>query len=263
MLSGRCGSAVPHRRTARTPALTVDVLGLTHCPWSIKARDVQPSSTSDLLPPSSQTTTTIRPICMCRSAHCQCFVNSNSIPATPYLGYVALPAMSPYPTPPWHPQQLPVADGYSRHSNSYPTPSPILPGTPGRLPPTPNSPLSALPSSPRLPIDGSLTHGYYDVSNEYHMLSDRALLNAAVDQYTSSLVLVLPQDLNASDIVVTPTTSSPYITAFDIVAAIRKALYMPSQSSRRRLVDSLRGRTRISVRGRQAGSRPVLGVDFS
>ena len=233
---------------------------------SIKAQHVQLASTSNPLPPSSQTTTT-RPICMCRSHYCQCPPNSNSMPATPYLGNVALPAMSPYPTPPWNPQQLPVADGYNRYSNTYPTPSPTLPGTPGRLPPTPNSPLSALPPSPRLHVDASLMHGHYDVSNDYHMLSDRSLLHPAVDQHTSSLVLVLPQDLNASDIVVTPTTSSPYITAFDVVAAIRKAVYTPSQrrgeSSRRRPVDSLRGRTRISVRGRQAGSRPVLGVEFS
>jgi hypothetical protein len=245
-------------------ALTVDVLGLTHSlSVSIKAHTVQPASTPRPLPLSSQATTT-RPICMCRSSRCHCY---NNMPVTPYLGNVDLPTMSPYPTPPWNHQQLPVVDGYNRYSNPYPTPSPTLPGTPSRLPPTPNSPPSSLPSSPRLRIDASLMHGYYDASNEYHMLSDRSLLNAAVDQYTSSLVLVLPQDLNASDIIVTPTTSSPYITAFDVVAAIRKALYMPSQRwgepSHRRLVDSLRGNTRISVRGRQAGPRPVLTVEFS
>ena len=189
------------------------------------------------------------------------------MPPTPHLGNVALPALSPYPTPPWNDQQLPTVDGYNRYSSPYPTSSPALLGSPSRLPPTPNSPLSALPSSPRLRIDGSLMHGHYDVSNEYNMLSDRSLLNAAVDQYTSSLVLVLPQDLRTSDIVVTPTTSSPYITAFDVVTAIRKALYASSprrgEPSHRRLVDSLRGRTRISVRGRQAGPRPVLGVEFS
>ena len=204
---------------------------------------------------------------MCQSHRCQCPINNNNMPATPYLGSVNLPTLSPYPTPPWNNQQLPVANGYNRYSNTYPTPSPTLPGTPNRLPPTPNSPHTALPSSPHFRIDASLMRGHYDASNEYHMLSDRSLLNAAVDQYTSSLVLVLPQDLNASDIIVTPTTSSPYITAFDVVSAIRKALYTPSQwrgeSSRRRLVDSLRGRTRISVWGRQAGSRPVLGVEFS
>lgn len=187
------------------------------------------------------------------------------MPSTPYIGNVALPALSPYPTPPWNEQQLPVVDG--RYPSPYHTPSPILLGSPGRLPPTPNSPVCALPSSPRLRIDASLTHGHYDVSNDYNMLSDRSLLNAAVDQHTSSLVLVLPQDLHTSDIVVTPTTSYPYITAFDVIIAIRKALYTPSQrwgeSSHRRLVDSLRGRTRVSVRGRQAGPRPVLGVEFS
>lgn len=234
---------------------------------SIKERDVRSSSTSHLLPPPSQTTPT-KPTCMCRSSRCQCFTNNSNMPSTPYLGYVALPApLSPYPTPPWNDQQLPAVDGYSRYSSPYPTPSPTLLGSPGRLPPTPNSPLSALPSSPRLHIDASLMHGHYDASNEYNMLSDRSLLNAAVDQYTFSLVLVLPQDLRTSDIVVTPTTSSPYITAFDVVTAIRKALYASSprrgESSHRRLVDSLRGRTRISVRGRQAGPRPVLGVEFS
>jgi hypothetical protein len=229
---------------------------------SIKADDVQPASTSHPLSPPSQTTAT-KPICMCRSPR----TNNRSMPSTPYLGNVALPALSPYPTPPWNDQQLPVVDGYGRYSSPYPTPSPTLYGSPGRLPPTPNSPLSALPSSPRFLIDASLMHGHYDVSYEYNMLSDRSLLNPAVDQHTSSLVLVLPQDLHTSDIVVTPTTSSPYITAFDVVTTIRKALYTSSQrrgeSSHRRLVDSLRGRTRVSVRGRQAGPRPVLGVEFS
>jgi hypothetical protein len=186
---------------------------------------------------------------------------------TPYLGNVDLPTMSPYPASVWNYQQLPVVDGDNYYSNSYPIHSPSLPGTPSRLPPTPNSPPSSLPSSPRLRIDASLMHGYYDASNEHHMLSDRSLLNAAVDQYTSSLVLVLPQDLDASYITVTPTTSSPYVTAFDVVAAIQKALYMPSQwwgePSHRRL-DFLRGSTRISVRGRHwAGYRPVLYVKFS
>lgn len=227
---------------------------------SIKAHDVRPASTSHPLPPPSQTTA-INPICMCRSSRCQCFTNNSSMPPTPHLGNVALPALSPYPTPPWNEQQLPVVDGYNRYSSPYLTPSPTMLGSPGRLPPTPNSPLSALPSSPRFRIDASLMHGHYDVSNEYNMLSDRSLPNAAVDQHTSSLVLVLPQDLHASDIVVTPTTSSAYITAFDVVTAIRKALY--TSSGHRRLVDSLRGRTRISVRGRQAGPRPVLSVEFS
>lgn len=191
-------------------------------------------------------------------------VHNSSMPGTPYLGNVDLPALSPYPTPPWSNQQLPTVNGYNRYSNSYPTPSPTLPGTPHRLPVTPNTPPSPLPSSPRFHIDASLMRGYFDASKEYSMLSDRSLLNAAVDQYTSSLVLVLPQDLNAGEIVVTPTTSSPYITAFDVVTAIRKALYGSSQySGHRRLVDSLRGRTRISLWGRQAGSRPILGVEFS
>ena len=202
---------------------------------------------------------------MCQSPRCQCYFSNT--PATPYLGNVDLPALSPYPTPPWNHQQLPAVDGYNRYSSPYPTPSPTLPGTPGRLPPTPNSPLASLPSSPRFRIDASLMQGYYDASNEYNMLSDRSLLNAVVDQYTSSLVLALPRDLGASDIIVTPSTSSPYITVFDVVTAIRKAIYAPSQrwgeSGRRRLVDSLRGRTRISLRGRQAGPRPVLGVEFS
>ena len=189
------------------------------------------------------------------------------MPSTPYLGSVNLPAMSPYPSPPWDRQQLPAVDGYPRYSNSYPTPSPTLPGTPNRFPITPSNSPPSLPSSPRFRIDASLMHGHYDASNDCNMLHDRSLLNPAVDQSTSSLVLVLPQDLNAGDIVVTPTTSSPYITTFDVVTAIRKVLYMPSQrrgdSSRWRLVDSLRGRTRISLRGRQAGSRPVIGVEFS
>ena len=189
------------------------------------------------------------------------------MPATPYIGNVDLPAVSPYPSPPWNHPQLPAADDYNRHFNPYPTPSPSLPGTPNRLPITPNSPHPSLPSSPRLRIDASLMHGLYDASNSYSVLNDRSLLNPAVDQLTSSLVLVLPQNLNTRDIVVTPTTSSPYITVFDIVGAIRKALYAPPQlrgeSSRRRLVDSLHGRTRISLWGRQAGPRPVLGVEFS
>ena len=189
------------------------------------------------------------------------------MPTTPYIRSVDLPAVSPYPSPPWNHPQLPAADGYARHSNPYPTPSPSLPGTPNRLPITPNSPPSSLPPSPRLRIDASLTYAHYDVSNDYNMLSDRSLLNPAVGQSTSSLVLVLPQDLNTRDIVVTPTTSSPYITVFDIVTAIRKALYAPSplggESGRRRLADSLRGRTRVSLWGRQAGPRPVLGVEFS
>jgi len=204
---------------------------------------------------------------MCRSPRCQCSNNLNSMPATPYLRNVDLPALSPYPSPPWNHPQLPAMEGYNRYSNPYPTPSPTLPGTPNRLPTTPNTPPSSLPSSPRFRIDASLMHGYYDASADCNMLSDRALLNPAVDQSTSSLVLVLPQDLGADSIVVTPTTSSPYITTFDVVTAIRKALYAPSQrwgeSSRRRLVDSLRGRTRITLRGRQAGPRPILGVEFS
>lgn len=204
---------------------------------------------------------------MCRSPRCQCFTNINSLPATPYIGSVDLPAVSPYPSPPWNHSQLPTAGGYNRHSNPYPTPSPSLPGTPNRLPVTPNTPPSSLPSSPRLLIQPSLIHGYYDASNSYNVLSDRSLLNPAVDQSTYSLVLVLPQDLQTRDIVVTPTTSSPYITVFDVVTAIRKALYAPSQlgseSGRWRLVDSLRGRTRISLRGRQGGHRPVLVVEFS
>jgi hypothetical protein len=200
---------------------------------------------------------------MCRSSRCQCFTNINNMPATPYIGYVDLPAVSPYPSPPWNHQPLPAADGYYRHANPYPTPSPSLPGTPHRLPITPNSPLASLPSSPRLRIDASLMHGHYDAAYGYNMLSDRSLLNPAVDQSTSSLVLVLPQDLNTRDIVVTPTTSSPYITVFDIVSAIRKALYAPSQVRGGHLVDSLRGRTRLSLWGRQAGPRPVLGVEFS
>ena len=189
------------------------------------------------------------------------------MPATPYIGNVDLPAVSPYPSPPWNHPQLPSADGYNRHFNPYPTPSPSLPGTPSRLPITPNSPPSSLPSSPRLRIDASLTYGQYDASIGYNVLSDRSLLNPAVDQSTSSLVLVLPQDLNTMDIIVTPTTSCPYITVFDVVTAIGKALYAPSQlrgeSSHRRLVDFLRGRTRISLWGRQGGPRPVLGVQFS
>lgn len=199
---------------------------------------------------------------MCQSSRCQCYTNINSMPATPYIGYVDLPAVSPYPSPPWNHPQLPPADGYNRYANPYPTPSPSLPGTPIRLPITPNSPPSSLPPSPRLRIDASLVHGYYDASYGYNMLSDRSLLNPAVDRSTSSLVLVLPHDLNSRDIVVTPTTSSPYITVFDIVAAIRKALYAPSQVGGH-LVDSLHGRTRISLRGKQAGHRPVLGVEFS
>jgi hypothetical protein len=135
------------------------------------------------------------------------------------------------------------------------------------LPPTPISSLPSPISSSHFSVDASLMHGHYDASNEYHVFSDVSLINAAVDQHTSSLVLVLPQDLNVSDIMVTPTTSSPYITVFDVVATIRKALHTPSQrrdeSSRRRLIDSLGGRTRISVRGRQAGYRPVLDVEFS
>ena len=204
---------------------------------------------------------------MCRSPRCQCPTYINSMPATPYLGSVDLPGPSPYSSPLWNHQRLPAMEGYHRYPNPYPTPSPTLPGTPNRLPTTPNSPLSPLPSSPRLSVDTSLTRGYYDASIDYNMLSDRSLLNPAVGQSTYSLVLVLPQDLNAGDIVVTPTTSSPYITAFDVVMAIRRALYAPPQrqgeSSRRRLVDSLRGRTHISLWGRQAGSRPVLGVEFS
>jgi len=201
---------------------------------------------------------------MCQSPRCQCY---NGMPATPYMGSVDLPTMSPYPTPPWNHQQLPLTNGYNRYSTPHLTPSPTMPVIPNRLPPTPSSPSSSLPSSPRFRIDASLMHGYYDASNEYNMLSDRSLLNAVVDQYTSSLVLVLPRDLGVGDIVVTPSTSSPYITVFDVVTAIRKALYAPSQwrgeSGRWRLIDSLRGRTRISLRGRQAGSRPVLGVEFS
>lgn len=259
---------MPHRRTVRTPASMANVLGLRPDSLSalIKARDGPLGSTSSSLSPSSQPNTTLTS-CMCRSPRCQCFVNINSIPATPYLGSVDLPASSPYPSPPWGYQQLPVVDGYRRYASPYPTPSPTLPGTPGWLPITPNNSPPSLPSSPRFRIDASLMHGHYDASNDYNMLHDRSLLNPAVDQSTSSLVLVLPQDLNAGDIVVTPTTSSPYITTFDVVTAIRKVLYAPSQrrgeSSRRRLVDSLRGRTRISLRGRQAGSRPVLAVEFS
>ena len=189
------------------------------------------------------------------------------MPATPYLGSVDLPALSPYASPMWNRQQLPGVEGYNRYPNPYPTPSPTLPGTPNRLPTTPNSPPSSLPSSPRFRIDASLMYGHYDASTDNNMLSDRSLLNPAIDQSTSSLVLVLPQDLGAGDIIVTPSTSSPYITTFDVVTAIRNALYAPSQrrgeSSRRRLIDSLRGRTRISLRGRQAGPRPVLGVEFS
>lgn len=193
--------------------------------------------------------------------------NVPNMPRTPYIGSIELPAVSPYPSPPWNNPQLPAMDSYNRHFNPYPTPSPTLPGTPLWLPMTPNTPTTPLPSSPRLRIDPSLTRGYYDASNDYNMLHDRSLLNPAVDHSTPSLVLVLPQDLGIGDIVVTPTTSSPYITVFDIVVAIRKALYAPSQvwgePVRRRVVDSLRGRTRISVWGRQAGPRPVLGVDFS
>jgi hypothetical protein len=200
---------------------------------------------------------------MCRSSRCQCYNIPNNMPSTPYIGNVDLPAISPYPSPPWNNPRLPAADGYSRHFNPYPTPSPTLPGTPNWLPVTPNTPTSTLPSSPRLHIDPSLTYGQYDASNDYNMLSDRSLFNPAIDQSTYSLVLVLPQDLNARDIIVTPTTSSPYITTFDVVAAIRKALYAPSQMRGRRVVDSLRGRTRISLWGKQAGSRPVLGVEFS
>jgi hypothetical protein len=204
---------------------------------------------------------------MCPNSRCPCFVNPNGIPVTPYLRNVDLPAVSPYPSPPWGQPQLPAVNAYNRHSNPYPTPSPTLPGTPNWLPITPNTPPSSLPSSPRLRIDASLLYGQYDASNDYNMLSDRSLLNPAVDQSTFSLVLILPRDLNANDIVVTPTTSSQYITVFDVVTAIRKALYAPSQrrgeSSRKRLVDSLRGRTRISLLGRQAGPRPVLSVEFS
>ena len=189
------------------------------------------------------------------------------MPTTPYLGSVDLPALSPYSSPMWNRQQLPTVEGYNRYQNPYPTPSPTLPGTPSRLPTTPTTPSSSLPPSPRFRIDASLTYGHYDVSADINMMSDRSLLNPAIDQSIYSLVLVLPQDLNASDIIVTPTTSCPYITTFDVVTAIRKALYAPSQrrgeSSRRRLIDSLRGRTRISLRGRQAGPRPVLGVEFS
>ena len=209
--------------------------------------------------PSSFPTTTTRITCMCRSPRCQCF----NMPATPYIGNIDLPAVSPYPSPPWNHPQLPVADGYHRHPNPYPTPSPTLPGTPHWLPITPNTPTSSLPSSPRLRVDASLTHGHYDVSNDYNMLSDRRLLNPAIDQSTSSVVLALPQDLNTRDIIVTPTTSSPYITVFDIVTAIRKTLYAPSQWRGDRVVDSLRGRTRISLWGRQSGPRPILGVEFS
>ena len=200
---------------------------------------------------------------MCRSPRCQCFININSMPATPYIGNVDLPAVSPYPSPPWNHPQLPFVDGYNRQVNPYPTPSPSLPGTPNRLPITPNTPPPSLPSSPRLRIDASLTYGHYDASYSYNMLSDRSLLKPAVDQSTSSLVLVLPQDLNTRDIVVTPTTSSPYITVFDIVSAIRKALYAPLQLGGGRLVDSLHGKTRLSLWARQAGFRPVLGVEFS
>lgn len=203
---------------------------------------------------------------MCRSSRCQCFTSISSMPSTPYIGNIALPAVSPYPSPPWNHPQLPVTDDYSRFSNPYPTPSPTLPGTPRRLPITPVSPTSSLPPSPRLRIDASLTYGHYDTSKDYNMLSDRSFPNPAIDQFTSSLVLLLPPDLNADEIVVTPTTSSPYITVFDVVAAIRKALYAPPQrreSGRRRLADSLRGRTRISLWCRQAGFRPVLGVEFS
>ena len=45
MQSGHCGSAVPHRRPGGTPAPTVDVLGLTHCPCVHKGSDVQLGST--------------------------------------------------------------------------------------------------------------------------------------------------------------------------------------------------------------------------
>jgi hypothetical protein len=204
---------------------------------------------------------------MCRSPRCQCSAYINNIPATPYMSNVDLPALSPYPSPLWNHQQLPAMGGHNRYPNPYPTPSPTLPGTPNQLPTTPSTPPSSLPSSPRFHIDALLMCGHYNASTDYNMLSDRSLLNPAVNQSTYSLVLVLPQDLNAGEIVVTPTTSSPYITAFDVVTAIRRALHAPPQrrgeSSRRRLVDSLRGRTRISLRGRQAGSRPVLGVEFS
>ena len=211
-------------------------------------------TSSGPLPSSSKTLTSNSPL--------------SHLPSSPYVGNVDLPSLSPYPSPPWNKQeQLPAVDGYNHHPSPYPTPSPTLPETPDRLPPTPNNPLSSLPSSPRFRIDASLMQGHYDASNEYNMLSDRSLLNAVVDQYTSSLVLVLPRDLGASDIIVTPSTSAPYIVVFDVVTAIRKALYTPSErsgeSSRRRLVDSLRGKTRVSLRDRQAGPRPVLGVEFS
>lgn len=203
---------------------------------------------------------------MYRSPRSQCS-NVPNMPSTPYIGSIELPAVSPYPSPPWNNPQLPAMDSYNRHFNPYPTPSPTLPGTPLRLPMTPNTPTTPLPSSPRFRIDPSLTHGYYDASNDHNVLHDRSLLNPAIDHSTSSLVLVLLQDLCVRDIVVTPTTSSPYITVFDIVMAIRKALHAPSQvwgePVRRRVVDSLHGRTRISIWGRQAGPRPVLCVDFS
>jgi len=249
------------------PAPAMSILALTHCPVFKGTRssadiDITSSSPSSPKPPQPQQ---IHEICMCQSRRCQC--NINNMPATPYLRNVDLPTLSPYPSPPWLQYQLPAAGGYNRYPNPYPTPSPTLPGTPNRLPPTPNSPLSPLPSSPRFRIDTLLMQGHYDASADNSVLNDRSLLNPAVDQFTSSLVLVLPQDLNASDIVVTPTTSSPYITTFDVVTAIRNALYAPPQrrgeSSRRRLVDSLRGRTRISLQGRQSGSRPVLSVEFS
>lgn len=206
---------------------------------------------------------------MCGSSRCRCYNSISNMPATPYIGNIDLPAVSPYPSPPWTHPQLPAVQGYNRHYNPYPTPSPTLPGTPMRLPITPNSPSAPLPSSPRTRIDSSLVNGRYDASNDYNMLSDKYLLNPAIDRATSSLVLVLPPDLNVREIVVTPTTSSPYITVFDIVMAIRKALYAPSQSQLRgtpgrgRVVDSLRGRTRISVWVGQSGPRPVLGVEFS
>lgn len=245
----------------------MSVSSLTHCPVHKGTRSTPsldiPSSSP--LPPKLSPPVQVREICMCRSSRCQC--NISNMPATPYLGNVDLPTTSPYPSPMWGYQQLPAVGAYNHYPNPYPTPPPTLPGTPNRLPITPNSPLASLPSSPRFHIDTSLMYGHYDASADNSVMSDRSLLNPAVDQSTFSLVLVLPYDLNAGDIVVTPTTSSPYVTTFDVVTAIRKALYASPQrrgdSSRRRLVDSLRGRTRISLRGMQPGSRPVLSVEFS